>query len=309
MSCSSRAPRQPTAHAHSRTRRSGPAHAPSSLGRTHINSCDFSVRSYSFDDTEDDFSLDDFDTNVTHDVDSGMVGMMREAADIVARSYPAETASQYGLRIIASPWSPPAWMKAPTEDDAPEARHAENMTGSAEPVCLRDGVDKESAYAQSWALFFSKFIAACECACRVLLRDFLFFPACWFQSVPALQLIAKLLSAQMPDTASICTASRCRTSPSFPLPGTPAPTTLLPRGTSSPITSAPSSRNPIPTPSCSCLITIRTTLSTGPNPSSMPSILRRSTLTAPRSTGTPAGWIASWTARWAPPICIACCRP
>jgi len=37
------------------------------LGRVPINSCDFSVDSYSFDDTPGDFELKDFDTNLGHD--------------------------------------------------------------------------------------------------------------------------------------------------------------------------------------------------------------------------------------------------
>jgi len=129
-----------------------------SLGRTHINSCDFSVGSYNFDDTEDDFDLDDFDSGVQHDLDSGMVDMMLLATKVAKESYPDE--AEYGMRIIASPWSPPPWMKAPTDDDAEGALHAENMTGSALPVCIRDGVGSESKYAKSWALFFRKFISA-----------------------------------------------------------------------------------------------------------------------------------------------------
>lgn len=129
------------------------------LGRTHINSCDFCVQSYSFDDTEDDFMLEDFDTEVTHDLESGMVDMMLLAQHMNIESFPKE-ADEYGMRIIASPWSPPAWMKAPTEDDVEGALHAENMTSSAFPVCLRDGVGKQSKYAASWALFFDKFITA-----------------------------------------------------------------------------------------------------------------------------------------------------
>ena len=50
-----------------------------SLGRVHINSCDFSVKSYSFDDSDGDFTLENFDTNVTHDVTVGMVDMIVRA--------------------------------------------------------------------------------------------------------------------------------------------------------------------------------------------------------------------------------------
>lgn len=129
------------------------------LGRTHINSCDFSVESYSHDDTDGDFTLEDFDTEVTHDVESGMVDMMLSAQQSVMESFPKE-ADEYGMRIIASPWSPPSWMKAPTWDDVEGAEHAALMNGSALPVCLRDGVGVDSKYAASWALFFDKFITA-----------------------------------------------------------------------------------------------------------------------------------------------------
>ncbi|EJK53642.1 hypothetical protein THAOC_26876 [Thalassiosira oceanica] len=129
-----------------------------SLGRTHINSCDFCVESYSFDDTDQDFTLSNFDDEVTHDVESGMVEMMLQATKVSKESYPKE--SEYGMRIIASPWSPPPWLKAPTYEDVDGALHAEKMTGSALPVCIRDGVGKDSKYAKSWALFFDKFITA-----------------------------------------------------------------------------------------------------------------------------------------------------
>ena len=131
---------------------------PSSLGRTHINSCDFSIASYSHDDTEDDFTLSDFDNLVSHDLQNGMVDMMLSASSTLMESYPDEE----GMKIIASPWSPPAWMKAPREYDTKNAKHASNMTGSVQPVCLKDGVGKESKYAKSWALFFSKWLSACE---------------------------------------------------------------------------------------------------------------------------------------------------
>ena len=122
------------------------------------------MKSYDFDDVEDDFDLLEFDDDVTHDVDVGMIGLMLLATETVARSFPRESASsEYGgMRIVASPWSPPPWMKSPTKDDEDGAAHAANMTGSAGPVCVRDGVGPDSKYARSWALFFDKFIKACE---------------------------------------------------------------------------------------------------------------------------------------------------
>lgn len=125
------------------------------MGRTHINSCDFSVNSYSFDDVEDDFELQHFDTKVEHDVTSGMVEMMIAAGNKLYKDWNQDT-----LNILASPWSPPAWMKVATDKDPPGALHAVNMTGSAEPNCIRDGVGPHSKYAKAWALYFSKFLSA-----------------------------------------------------------------------------------------------------------------------------------------------------
>lgn len=145
------------------------------LGRTHINSCDFSSASYSFDDMDDDYELHNFDMDVTHDLQVGMIDMMLAATKKVkqqqqqmqsqSQSYPTSNENnnnqEYGLRIMASPWSPPNWMKAPTATDIIGATHAANMTGSAgPPICIRDGVDKHSKYAKSWALYISKFITA-----------------------------------------------------------------------------------------------------------------------------------------------------
>ena len=137
------------------------------LGRTHINSCDFSTASYSFDNTDNDYELHDFDMDVTHDLHVGMIDMMLAATKKVeqqqqqqSRSSSSDEENNYGLRIMASPWSPPNWMKAPTATDIIGATHAANMTGSAGPVCIRDGVGKHSRYAKSWALYISKFITA-----------------------------------------------------------------------------------------------------------------------------------------------------
>lgn len=110
-----------------------------------------------------DFNLVNFDDKVTHDVESGMVGMMLDAIRVVKESYPRETSEYGGMRIIASPWSPPPWMKAPSKADRKRGflKHAENMTGSLhKPSCIRDGTGPESRYAAAWALFFRKFVAA-----------------------------------------------------------------------------------------------------------------------------------------------------
>lgn len=136
-----------------------------SLGRVHINSCDFSFKPYTFDDTDDDFELKDFDIGVHHDVEVGMVDMMLRATSVFREAWSSsegDNGVDGEFKIYASPWSPPSWMKAPTPDDPPGAVHAENMTNSAKPSCLRDGVGPHSKYAKAWALYFSKFAEACK---------------------------------------------------------------------------------------------------------------------------------------------------
>ncbi len=58
-----------------------------SLGRVHINSCDFSLKNYSFDDVEDDFDLRYFDTHVKHDAQTGMIEMARKASSVFKQAW------------------------------------------------------------------------------------------------------------------------------------------------------------------------------------------------------------------------------
>ena len=132
------------------------------LGRVHINSCDFSIKSYSFDDTDGDFELQNFDVEVSHDYRVGMIDMILRATSVFNTDWRSTDGVDGNFKMYASPWSPPAWMKAPTWNDKPNAEHAQNMTGSAQPTCLRDGVGPASQYAKAWALYFSKFITACK---------------------------------------------------------------------------------------------------------------------------------------------------
>lgn len=141
-----------------------------SLGRTHINSCDFSVESYAFDNVDGDFDLNYFDMNVTHDAQKdGMIDMMLRATSVFNEEWKSKDGLDGNFKMLASPWSPPAWMKRPAKEDKPGLEHAPNMTGSAEFTCLREGTKKMSRYAGTWALYFSKFLEACTyilCDCE-----------------------------------------------------------------------------------------------------------------------------------------------
>ena len=65
--------------------------------RSTINSCDFSEDFYSYDDVEGDFALEHFD--IAHDKET-IIPAIKDAMKIAEN-----------LKIYASPWSPPAWMK------------------------------------------------------------------------------------------------------------------------------------------------------------------------------------------------------
>jgi len=99
--------------------------------RTNINSCDFSPESYSFDDTANDYPLNNF--NTSHNDKALFPFIKRVFANSVRP-----------IRLFGSPWSPPAWMKSNRQ-----------MDGSAHPGLIQD----PKIFA-SWALFLSKTVTS-----------------------------------------------------------------------------------------------------------------------------------------------------
>lgn len=97
-----------------------------SLTRTHMNSCDFSLRNYSYAPLEGDTLLEQF--SIEEDMDD-IIPMIKDAMAI----------SRDGFRIISSPWTAPPWMK-----DNRDWRGGKLLPG----------------YYSTWALFFSKYIKA-----------------------------------------------------------------------------------------------------------------------------------------------------
>ena len=67
------------------------------MGRTHINSCDFALGNYAHDEVDGDFALKHF--SIARDR-AAILPMLKEALRLSP-----------GLKLFASPWSPPAWMK------------------------------------------------------------------------------------------------------------------------------------------------------------------------------------------------------
>ena len=102
-----------------------------SLGRTHMNSCDFSLGSYSCDDVRGDVELKYF--NIERDR-RYIIPMIKAA--LAVKGGP--------IKMLISPWSPPAWMK------------------TNEQMCHGGKLKEE--YRATWALFYAKFIKAYEAA-------------------------------------------------------------------------------------------------------------------------------------------------
>jgi glucosylceramidase len=100
-----------------------------SLCRVHMNSCDFSLGNYSCDDTDGDIALKDFNIN-------------RDRQYLIPFIKDALKSSGSPVRLLVSPWSPPAWMKT---------------NGN-----MNYGGRLQDQYRESWALFFSKFIEEYE---------------------------------------------------------------------------------------------------------------------------------------------------
>ena len=96
-----------------------------SLTRTHINSCDFSLKHYAYAMVDGDKNLQHF--SIEEDKKNNLIPMILQAKAI----------SKEGFRIIASPWTSPPWMK-----------DNKNWVGGK---LLPE-------YYDTWALYFSKYI-------------------------------------------------------------------------------------------------------------------------------------------------------
>jgi len=73
------------------------------LGRVHINSCDFAESNYNFDDVPNDFSLSNFDDSLARDA--------RALIPMIQRAQAKVRENGRELKMMATPWSPPGWMK------------------------------------------------------------------------------------------------------------------------------------------------------------------------------------------------------
>ena len=99
------------------------------LCRTHMNSCDFSLGNYAHADVPGDLALAHFTID-------------RDRRDLIPMIRAAQRVAGGPLKLFASPWSPPAWMKTNGEM---------NHGGSLRPGCR-----------EAWAGCYVKFIEAYE---------------------------------------------------------------------------------------------------------------------------------------------------
>ena len=108
------------------------------LMRVTINSADYSFKSYAYDSTPDDFSLAHFDHNLTYDKVN--VQPFIKGALAVARAYGAD------IKMFASPWSPPGWMKTNNQQD-----------GCSGPNSMKPD-SAQGSYLQAWASYMSAWL-------------------------------------------------------------------------------------------------------------------------------------------------------
>lgn len=97
-----------------------------SIGRVHIHSCDFALENYTYVETGDD-SLESFDITRDH---KWVLPLIKNAK----KERGAE------IKLLASPWSPPAWMKTNGE--------------------MNNGGQLLPEYRECWAKYYTRFIKA-----------------------------------------------------------------------------------------------------------------------------------------------------
>ena len=97
------------------------------LCRVHMNSCDFALGNYAHADTPGDLALDSF-------------SIERDRLALLPFIQAAQCVAQQPLKLLVSPWSPPAWMKT---------NGTMNGGGRLRPECRA-----------AWAMCFVRFIQA-----------------------------------------------------------------------------------------------------------------------------------------------------
>ncbi len=99
------------------------------LCRTHINSCDFSLGNYAYTEVPGDVELKHF--SIEHDRRQ-LIPMIKEAMRLAGQP----------IKLLASPWSPPAWMKTNGQ--------------------MNNGGKLKPEYREAWARYYVRYIQEYE---------------------------------------------------------------------------------------------------------------------------------------------------
>ncbi|MDR2773485.1 MAG: beta-glycosidase [Tannerella sp.] len=120
--------------------------------RMPVGANDFSRNWYSYNETDGDFGMEKF--SITNDCET-LIPFIREAQHF-----------NPSLRIWASPWSPPSWMKynkhyaCAVPDDRLAGKYRNDLTADRQGAEGADMFIREEAYFKAYALYFRKFIEA-----------------------------------------------------------------------------------------------------------------------------------------------------
>eukprot|EP00792_Barthelona_sp_PAP020_P005266 TRINITY_DN2575_c0_g1_i3.p1 TRINITY_DN2575_c0_g1~~TRINITY_DN2575_c0_g1_i3.p1 ORF type:complete len:465 (-),score=125.53 TRINITY_DN2575_c0_g1_i3:14-1408(-) len=101
------------------------------FARTHVSSCDFSTQNYAYNEVDGDFELNSWDFSME---DKYIVPMIKKAQEY-----------QKDLKLFASPWSPPAWMKSNNAMDS-----------------SLNGCFKSDKHMDTFSKYFSKYLSSYE---------------------------------------------------------------------------------------------------------------------------------------------------
>eukprot|EP00935_MAST-01C_sp_MAST-1C-sp1_P002088 g2088.t1 len=119
-------------------------------GRVAMNSPDFALGHYSYANKSGDFQLSSFQESLPRD-NQWVLPFLRAAIK-------TKGGKPGAIRLFSAPWSPPAWMKVPFNDQNATEPNASQLGAMdvCRPNSLLAGADVQSA----WALYFSKWHTA-----------------------------------------------------------------------------------------------------------------------------------------------------
>lgn len=119
------------------------------IARTPIGANDFALDWYSYDETDGDFALDRF-------------SIARDRRALIPFIKAAQTVRP-DLRLWASPWSPPTWMKTNRHYALSPSWPGQPPNGLSPDQFVREGVDafiQEDRYLEAYARYFRRYIEA-----------------------------------------------------------------------------------------------------------------------------------------------------